>query len=84
MRSIQFSFAPGTTATEQSQRLKQVSALAGVAKVGQLDPASPAEAVRQMAFAYLRDDADASEVLRQVESLPGVRSASLPATRQLP
>ena len=83
MRSVQFTFAPHVEAQHQAQRLEEISGWPEVVKVGQVDAASPADAVRRMAYAYVRDDADPAAVAQRLRAVQGIESASEPTPRGL-
>lgn len=86
MRSIVFSFQASVPPEQQQKILDQVSSWEDITQAKQLKPDAKRVEIRCMAHAYLKDEADAAEVVKRLSELPEIESESvaIPAERGLP
>ena len=81
MQVVNFTFRSGTSPQTRAAALSQVSSWPEVWKVKALDPND--EAVARLAYLYVKDGHDPQAVVRQLNQMPDVESADLPAERRL-
>jgi hypothetical protein len=83
MQSVTFVFRPGLTSTQQESILDKVGAWKSVHKATRLNAASHHPDISRMAYAYINEEAEAENVVKQLSEMPEIESASLPAKRSL-
>ena len=80
---VNFSFAAAIAPEQQKKILETIRRWPKVRAASHLRPGAKNVLVRRMAFARLSDDADVSAIRHQIESLPAIEQASIPAARRL-
>ena len=83
MRSITFRLDKRLSPSQQDAAFESVRKIPGVSSAESFLPCSTDLALRRLGYACIDDDACIEEVLSDVESLPEVEDASLPAQRGL-
>ncbi len=86
MRSVGFSFQAHVSPEQQQKILDEVSSWGEVSQAKHLKPDAKQAEIRCMAHAYIKDDADAAEVVKRLSELPEIEpeSVAVPAERKLP
>lgn len=83
MRIINFIVDPSVPDSAIPEVVVRLEQVRGVRHPQLLDPDSPALAVRRLGHAYVDDDSDIAEVVRNVTRMAGIEEASEPAPRFL-
>ena len=83
MQSISFIFNPGLSSERQRTVLKELEKWDEITKASQLRPESNHPDISRMANVYPADDADLTMLVRKLNELPEIESASVPPRRRL-
>jgi len=83
MRAISFIFQPGISSDRRQALLDEINTWITIEKAAPLRPDSAHPDISRMANAYLTEDADADQVVRQLNEIPEIASASVPPRRRL-
>jgi hypothetical protein len=84
MRSILFNIKPEVSSADQDALLQRMNAIPGIHRASSLNARAKNASVRRMCFAEVQDDSDIHALLGQIQSMPEVEEAALPAQRGLP
>jgi hypothetical protein len=83
MQAISFSFTPESSEDERAQALDAIREWLDVKAVDLVSPHSKSPVVCRMATLLTKTDEKAAAVLKKLQQLPAVATASLPATRSI-
>jgi hypothetical protein len=81
MRSITFRLHQKLSPEQQDTATEKVCRVPGVNRAELFFPDSKDASLRRLGYVYVNDDAPIDRVLKELESLPEVEDASLPAER---
>ncbi len=84
MRSITFRLHEKLSTDQEAAALERVRRLPGVSRAEPIAPAASVPSLRRLGYCYVTDDASIDKVLKELESIPEVEDASVPADRFLP
>lgn len=78
-----FTFSASTSAPAQEQALEEIGRWNGVVSARFLKPGARNPAIARMAYVVLDDEVDPESVVRRLEGVRTIESASIPAARYL-
>jgi len=74
---------PGTAPARRHALLEELRKRPEITSAAPLRPGAKSDVVQRMFYAKIDDDADVGGVLRELNRLPEIESASLPAERHI-
>jgi hypothetical protein len=83
LRSVSFTFGAATTADAQQRALDDIGRWDGIVTARFLKPGARNPEIARMAYVVLAEDVEADAVVRRIQAVPGVESASVPPPRYL-
>jgi hypothetical protein len=83
VRSVSFTFLAATPPDAQQRVLDDIGRWAGIVTARFLKPGARNPDIARMAYVVLTEDAEVDAVVRRLEAVPGVESASGPSPRYL-
>ncbi len=83
MRQIEITFHRNVKPEQQKVVLEKINGWSSIEAAGHLMPDSDDANVRQMAFAYVKDDAKIKAVSKQLEKIPEIETAPVPPIREI-
>lgn len=82
-RVVTFSFRQDVSRERQDQILDEISAWRQIEGASHLKPDAKLDLLLRLCYAYVRDDADAGEVMEKLAQIPEIETASQPPVRHL-
>jgi hypothetical protein len=82
-RVITFAFRPGVPRDRQDEVLAEICSWKQIDQAAHLKPDAKLDELLRLAYAYIKDDADANQVAATLARMPEIESASSPSPRRL-